>query len=85
MTDEMIDVKVKNQYGKVLDAKALLHEGAKEIDPSRRIVQQVEYIMVDGEIIRPSIELLFNSERNDCIYRIMEHDSLAALLKTAPQ
>lgn len=74
MTEEMIDVKVKNQYGKILEVKALLRAGAKHHnDPSQRLAQQVEYIMVDGEIIRPTIELLFTSERTDCIYRILEH------------
>lgn len=73
MTEEMIDVKVKNQYGKILEVKALLRAGAKHNDPSQRLAQQVEYITVDGEIIRPTIELLFTSERTDCIYRILEH------------
>ena len=71
MTEEMIDVQVKNQYGKVLDVKALLRDGAQQSDTSPRLEQQVEYIVVDDEIIRPSIELLFASEQTDCIYRIL--------------
>jgi len=72
MTKEMIDVQVKNQYGKILDVKALLRAGAQHRDPSQRLEQQVEYIVVDDEIIQPTIELLFASEQTDCIYRVME-------------
>ncbi|MEQ1447185.1 hypothetical protein C3420_14785 [Acinetobacter sp. ACNIH3] len=72
MTKEMIDVQVKNQYGKILNVKALLRAGVQHRDPSQRLEQQVEYIVVDDEIIRPTIELLFASEQTDCIYRVME-------------
>ncbi|MFV5492080.1 hypothetical protein [Acinetobacter sp. ASP199] len=71
MTEDMIDVQVKNQYGKILDVKALLRAGAQHSDSSQRLDQQVEYIVVDDEIIRPTIELLFASEHTDCIYRIL--------------
>ncbi|MCU4520618.1 hypothetical protein KTI62_10575 [Acinetobacter schindleri] len=50
MTKEMIDVQVKNQYGKILDVKALLRAGAQHRDPSQRLEQQVEYIVVDDEM-----------------------------------
>lgn len=76
MTEELIDVQVKNQYGKILNVKALLRAGAQQGDPSQRLEQQVEYIVVEDEIIRPTIELLFASEKTDCIYRILEPKSV---------
>lgn len=72
MTEDLIEVQVKNQYGKILNVKALLRAGAQHSDPSQRLEQQVEYIVVDDEIIRPTIELLFASEQTDCIYRVLE-------------
>ncbi len=53
---QMIDVKVKDQFSQVYNAQAMVR--GKDADDSRAIFHRIEHIVVAGEIILPSIELL---------------------------
>lgn len=64
----MIDIKVKNQFSEILDAKALL----RSAPDSNRVSNRIEHIVVDGEVILPSIELLFESQHSSSIYKVIE-------------
>ena len=69
----MITVKVKDQYSNELNAMAWLNnlyeqEHAQEL----ALFKKIDHIIVDGEKILPSIELLFESRESDSIYRIIE-------------
>ena len=64
----MIDIKVKNQFSQILDAKALLRSSSENNTGSNHI----EHIVVDGEVILPSIELLFESQNSSSIYKVIE-------------
>lgn len=68
-----VDVQVKDQYSNVLDATAVLknfpQNSAME---DLALLQQIEHIVVEGETILPSIELLFESRESDSIYRVVE-------------
>ena len=39
---------------------------------SLKLSQRIEHIIVDNEIILPTTELLFESEKNENIYRVVE-------------
>ncbi len=70
---QMITVKVKDQYSNELNAMAWLNnlyeqEHAQEL----ALFKKIDHIIVDGEKILPSIELLFESRESDSIYRIIE-------------
>jgi hypothetical protein len=70
---KMIDIKVKDQFSQVIEAKAMLrslaeHNNHQTLD----LVKKIEHIVVDGEIILPSIELLFESQESSNIYRVVE-------------
>ncbi|WP_216935339.1 MULTISPECIES: hypothetical protein [unclassified Acinetobacter] len=70
---KMIDIKVKDQFSKVIEAKAMLrsfveHNNHQAIE----LVKKIEHIVVDGETILPSIELLFESQQSSHIYRVIE-------------
>jgi hypothetical protein len=71
-----VTVKVKDQYSNELNAMAWLnklqeHEDAENLS----LFQKIDHIVVDGEKILPSIELLFESKESDSIYRIIEQVS----------
>ena len=73
---QMITVKVKDQYSNEMDAMAWLnnlkeHEDAQDLS----LFQKIDHIIVDGEKILPSIELLFESRESDSIYRVIEQVS----------
>ena len=70
---QMIDIKVTNQYSHILEAKALLRnfDQAQNIQ-NNELLRNIEHIVVDGEIILPSIELLFESQHSENIYRLVE-------------
>ncbi len=70
---QMITVKVKDQYSNETNAMAWLnnlqeHDQAQDLS----LFQKIDHIVVDGEKILPSIELLFESRESDSIYRIIE-------------
>ncbi|KAB0622621.1 hypothetical protein F7P75_14840 [Acinetobacter gandensis] len=67
---QMIDVKVKDQFSQVYNAQAMVR--GKDADDSRAIFHRIEHIVVAGEIILPSIELLFESQNSENIYRLLE-------------
>ena len=64
----MIDIKVKNQYSQIVDAQALLNTASEIQD----MIKRIEHIVVDGEVILPSIELLFESQNSSSIYKVIE-------------
>nr|WP_218945935.1 hypothetical protein [Acinetobacter sp. YH18001] len=68
-----IDIKVKDQFSKVIEAKALLRSFVEQHqhDPID-LVKKIEHIVVDGETILPSIELLFESQKSSNIYKVVE-------------
>ena len=37
-----------------------------------KLSQRIEHIIVDNEVILPTTELLFESEQNENIYRVIE-------------
>ena len=68
MMTKMIDIKVKDQFSQILDAKALLRAAPEIQELSKRI----EHIVIAGEVILPSIELLFESRNSSSIYKVVE-------------
>lgn len=64
----MIDIKVKNQFSEILDAKAVLRSASD----SNNVSSRIEHIVVEGEVILPSIELLFESQNSSSIYKVIE-------------
>nr|WP_278356779.1 hypothetical protein [Acinetobacter lwoffii] len=70
---KMIDIKVKDQFSQVIEAKAMLRSFAEHnIHHAAELVKKIEHIVVDGETILPSIELLFESQKSSNIYRVVE-------------
>ncbi|RZG71715.1 hypothetical protein EXU29_12750 [Acinetobacter wuhouensis] len=71
--NQMITVKVKDQYSNEVNAMAWLnnlHE--QEHAQGLALFKKIDHIIVEGEKILPSIELLFESRESDSIYRIIE-------------
>lgn len=70
---QLIEVKVKDQFSNIHAAQALLQTIPENSDLHKlSLFQKIEHIIVNGEIIRPSIELLFESCISTSIYRIIE-------------
>jgi len=70
---KIIDIKVKDQFSKVIEVKAMLRSFAEHNnDQVVDLVKKIEHIVVDGETILPSIELLFESQQSSNIYRVVE-------------
>ena len=70
---QMIEVKVKDQFSKVHEVHALLRDLPENAESNKlSIFQRIEHIVINGEIILPSIELLFESCNSDSIYRLVE-------------
>ena len=70
---QMIEVKVKDQFSKIHEVQALLRDLPENAELNKlSIFQRIEHIIIEGEMIRPSIELLFESRNSDSIYRIIE-------------
>ena len=65
---DIINIKVKDQYSNILDAQALLRVASDNV---QSLFHRIEHIIVAGEKIRPSIELLFESRESDSIYRVL--------------
>ena len=70
---QVITVKVKDQYSNELHATAWLNQLQESEDSgSLSLFQKIDHIVVEGETILPSIELLFESKESDNIYRVIE-------------
>ncbi len=70
---DIIDIKIKDQFDQIHDAKAQLKKNLVEHEnESIKLSQRIEYIIVDNEVILPTTELLFESEQNEKIYRVIE-------------
>lgn len=70
---DIVDIKIKDQFEKIYDAKAQLKKNLVEHDNEPlKLSQRIEHIIVDNEIILPTTELLFESEQNEKIYRVIE-------------
>lgn len=70
---DFIDIKIKDQFDQIHDAKAQLKKNLVEHEnESLKLSQRIEYIIVDNEVILPTTELLFESEQNEKIYRVIE-------------
>jgi len=70
---QMITVKVKDQYSNVLNAMAWLNNLQEQAHTGNlSLFKKIDHIVIDGEKILPSIELLFESKESDSIYRIIE-------------
>ena len=72
-TTQLVDVKVKDQYSQTYNVKAQLRQ-VPEISEAERLdlFKRIEHIVVDGEVILPSIELLFESRQTENIYRVVD-------------
>lgn len=69
---QMIDVQVQDQCNKILSVKAALRECPKNSKAEQfSLDQRIAHIVVDGEIILPSIELLYESQSTTQIYKIV--------------
>jgi hypothetical protein len=70
---QMIEIKVKDQYSEIHEVQAFLRKIPQQAELNQlSIFQRIEHIVVKGETIRPSIELLFESQHSDSIYRVIE-------------
>ena len=70
---KMIEIKVKDQFSEIHEVQALLREIPQQAELNQlSLFQRIEHIVVNGETIRPSIELLFESRQSDSIYRVVE-------------
>lgn len=70
---DIIDIKIKDQFDQIHDAKAQLKKNLVEHEnESLKLSLRIEYIIVDNEVILPTTELLFESEQNEKIYRVIE-------------
>ena len=70
---QLIEVKVKDQFSNIHAVQALLRAiPENSVLHKLSLFQKIEHIIVNGEIIRPSIELLFESRISKSIYRIIE-------------
>ncbi len=70
---DIVDIKIKDQFEKIYDAKAQLKKNLVEHgNESLKLSQRIEHIIVENEIILPTTELLFESEQNEKIYRVIE-------------
>lgn len=70
---KMIEIKVKDQFSVIHEVQALLREIPQQAELNQlSLFQRIEHIVVKGETIRPSIELLFESRQSDSIYRVVE-------------
>ncbi len=59
---QLVDVKVKDQYSQTYNVKAQLRQVPENSEAERLdLFKRIEHIVVDGEVILPSIELLFES------------------------
>ncbi len=65
---KMIDIKVKNQFSQIVDAKAVLRDAPED----QELNQRIEHIIVNDEVILPSIELLYESQQSSNIYKVIE-------------
>ena len=70
---QLVDVKVKDQYSQTYNVKAQLRQVPENSEAERLdLFKRIEYIVVDGEVILPSIELLFESRQTENIYRVVD-------------
>ena len=70
---QLVDVKVKDQYSQTYEVKARLRQAPEESDAANLdLFQRIEHIVVEGEVILPSIELLFESQQTENIYRVID-------------
>ncbi|KJV38961.1 hypothetical protein [Acinetobacter brisouii] len=69
-----IHIQVKDQFDVYHMAKAVLKELADSEDSEQySLEQKVDFIEIYGERILPSTELLFQSEANCKIYKVIEN------------
>ncbi len=70
---QLVDVKVKDQYSQTYNVKAQLRQVPENSEAERLdLFERIEHIVVDGEVILPSIELLFESRQTENIYRVVD-------------
>ena len=70
---QLIEIKVKDQFSNIHAVQTLLQTIPENSALHKlSLFQKIEHIVVKGEIIRPSIELLFESRISKSIYRIIE-------------
>lgn len=67
---QMIDIQVQDQFNQIIPAKALLRRSADS--QSVQHIEHIEHIVVENEVILPSIELLFESQHSSNIYQVLE-------------
>ena len=56
---QLVDVKVKDQYSQTYNVKAQLRQVPENSEAERLdLFKRIEHIVVDGEVILPSIEVV---------------------------
>ncbi|MDR7017198.1 hypothetical protein [Acinetobacter sp. 3657] len=64
-----IKIKVKNQF----DSEKIVIAKIKELnDREVPVFKYIEQIEVDGDILLPNIDLLFENPKDGCIYRYVD-------------
>ena len=70
---QLVDIKVKDQFSHIYEAKALLRNiPESSLAAGLALFHKIEHIIVEGEVILPSIELVFESRESDSIFRVLE-------------
>jgi hypothetical protein len=70
---KLIEIKVKDQYSNILKVQAKIRSALENSSAATlSLFQRIEHIIVDGEKILPSIELLFESRETTSIYKVVE-------------
>ncbi|MCH7313153.1 hypothetical protein [Acinetobacter sp. ANC 3882] len=64
-----IKIKVKDQF----EAEKIATAKVKDVnDQDVPLFKRIEHIEVEGEILLPNMDLLFENPKNGCIYRYVE-------------
>ncbi|MDC4473505.1 hypothetical protein OHV47_16350, partial [Acinetobacter baumannii] len=68
-----LDIKINDELAQIHDGKAQFKNNIVEhANEPLKLSQRIEHIIVDNEVILPTTELLFESEQNEKIYRVIE-------------
>ncbi|MFW2073962.1 hypothetical protein ACG9Y7_11105 [Acinetobacter gerneri] len=66
---KFFNVRVKDQFGKYYDIQAKLEEAVSDINT---VKNKIKHIIIDGEKLKPGLEMLFHNEETGKIYKIVE-------------
>lgn len=69
---KIFSVKVKNQFDQIQYVNAKMDPFKLRSLKDQYIAHSIDYIEINGEIIKPSIELLFLIQNTNYIYKVLE-------------